>query len=183
MNCKEIIGMIIRLAKKREFNEVRLFYHSLIDAMKDVKYKPGWEKDIYPSNEYLFESIVNHELYIGIIDEKIISAMIINHEYNESYSKVNWNIKADKDEIMVIHALGVHPDYSGRGIGKELVLKAIEIAKQNHHKAIRLDVLKGNLPAEKLYTNNGFQYVDVIKMFYEDTGWTDFKLYEYEIKM
>ena len=45
-------------------------------------------------------------------------------------------------------------------------------------KAIRLDVLKGNAPAERLYTSLGFVYVDTLKLFYEDTGRVDFELYE-----
>ena len=36
-------------------------------------------------------------------------------------------------------------------------------------KAVRLDVLKGNVPAEMLYTGLGFAFVDSIQMFYEDT--------------
>ena len=39
-------------------------------------------------------------------------------------------------------------------------------------------MLGGNLPAEKLYTAAGFQYRGTIKLFYEDTGLTDFLLYE-----
>ncbi len=48
-------------------------------------------------------------------------------------------------------------------------------------KAIRLDVLKGNLPAEKLYSGLGFRYLHTLNMFYEDTGWTDYELYEYTL--
>ena len=48
-------------------------------------------------------------------------------------------------------------------------------------KAIRLDVLEGNLPAEKLYQKVGFQYAGSLNIFYEDTGWADFNLYEYSI--
>lgn len=37
-------------------------------------------------------------------------------------------VKANKDqyedEILVIHALGVHPAYSGKGYAKEMVLKS-----------------------------------------------------------
>lgn len=173
--------LLIRLAEKSEFEEIRLFYHSLIDAMQDAKYKPGWEKDVYPANEYLRTAIDKQELYIGTIDEKIVSAMIVNHKYNESYDKAEWNLEAKPEEITVIHALAVHLDFSGRGIAKELVAKVIDLAEKSHQKAIRLDVLAGNIPAERLYTGMGFAYIDTIKMYYEDTGWTDFKLYEYRL--
>ena len=44
--------------------------------------------------------------------------------------------------------------------------------------ALRLDVLGTNLPAQKLYTAMGFQYRTTLKLFYEDTGTTDYLLYE-----
>lgn len=37
-------------------------------------------------------------------------------------------------------------------------------------------------PAERLYPGLGFSYVDTIQMYYEDTGWTEFLLYEYPLK-
>ena len=48
-------------------------------------------------------------------------------------------------------------------------------------KLMRLDILKCNLPAEKLYPACGFQCVDTVTMYYEDTGWTDFEMYEYVV--
>ena len=62
-----------------------------------------------------------------------------------------------------------------------MVRKAIELARETGMKAIRLDVLENNYPAENLYIGFGFQYRDTLKMYYEDTGWTNFKLFEYVI--
>lgn len=86
---------------------------------------------------------------------------------------------ADDSELLIIHALGVHSDFYGKGYAKAMVQKAIDIAKETGMKAIRLDVLGGNIPAERLYQGFGFRYMATLKMYYEDTGWTDFKLYEY----
>ena len=49
---------------------------------------------------------------------------------------------------------------------KKLVRFAIEYAKQNHQKAIRLDFLKGNIPAERLYSSMGFKYLHILQMYY-----------------
>lgn len=65
---------------------------------------------------------------------------------------------------MVIHALGVHPQFSGKGYAKALVRKAIELAAENGMEAIRLDVLEGNTPAENLYQSFGFQYMATLQM-------------------
>lgn len=169
----------IKVAKEEDFIRVRDFYYSLIDAMKDAEYKPGWKKDIYPTREFLIKSIESNELYIAQIDNDTVACMVVNHEYNDGYKNVKWTVNVDTSELFVIHALGVHPKYSGEGIAKQMVQKVIEEAEKNNIKTIRLDVLGGNLPAEKLYTKMGFAYCDTVKMFYEDTGWTDYELYEY----
>lgn len=171
----------IRQAREEEFQRVRAFYHALIDMMQSAEYKPAWEKEVYPSDEYLLESIADQTLYIGEWDGEIAAAMIVNHKSNEGYLSVTWGVDAAEGEVIVIHALGVLPACGGRGFAKAMVKKAIALARANAQKAIRLDVLAGNLPAEKLYAGLGFQYRDTVTMFYEDTGWTDFLLYEYPL--
>ncbi len=169
-------------AEITEFEKIRAFYFELIDEMQCCEYKTAWKKGIYPSDKMLIAALENKELFIGILNNKIVAAMIINHSFNEEYNQVNWSVSADKYEVMVIHALGVMPSYSGNGYAKQLVAHALNYARQNKQKAVRLDVLTGNLPAEKLYTKAGFQFVEEMQMYYEDTGWTQFELYEYAIK-
>ena len=175
--------LTIREAFDDEYNRVRKFYHDLIDAMSEAKYHPMWEKNIYPTDDYLQESIKKQTLFIGEINDSIVGAMVINHDYNESYEDVSWTwtIQARNNEISVIHILCVHPNWGKQGIGRLLVQWAIDYAKNQQQKAVRLDVLKGNLPAERLYLSVGFKYIDTISMYYDDTGWTDFELYEYII--
>lgn len=169
----------IRVADSSDYNNVREFFYTLIDAMADAEYKPGWEKDIYPTQEFLIKSIENHELYVGETGSRLVSCMVVNHEYNDGYRKIQWSVEAKDSELFVIHALGVHPAFSGQGIAKQMVQKMIESAYKNNIKTIRMDVLEGNVPAERVYIENGFKFVDIIQMFYEDTGWTNFKLFEF----
>lgn len=176
---RSVLMLEIKLADRNDYTEIRDFYYTLIDAMVDSEYNPGWEKDIYPTQEYLLGSIENKELYIGKLQNQIASCMIVNHKYNDGYKKINWSVDAKDPELYVIHVLGVAPVFSGKGITKEMVGQVIKIAKEKNMKTVRLDVLEGNLPAERAYTKMGFQYIDTIKMFYEDTGWTNYKVYEF----
>ena len=82
--------------------------------------------------------------------------MVVNHECNEAYKGLQWPTAAEEDEISVIHALGVHPSQCRKGYASGMVKYAIETARDNHQKVIRLDVLKGNIAAEKLYGSLGF---------------------------
>ena len=169
----------ISRAEKNSFQEVRCFYHDLIDSLKPEQRYVGWKKDIYPSPEFLRSSIDSGDLYLCRDGKRIAGAMVLNHEYNESYKNYRWQTVAEDSELLVIHALGVHPDFHGKGYAKAMVREALAIARETGMKAIRLDVLGGNIPAENLYQGMGFQYLATLQMYYEDTGWTAFRLYEY----
>lgn len=168
----------IRKAKREEYFIVQAFYDELIDRLQEFEYGPMWQKNIYPSYAYLKESIEKEELYIGMHENKVISAMIVNTHGNESYQQAKWNASLKQGEYVVIHALGVMPGNIKQGAGRQMVEYVKKENKQNY-KAIRLDVLKGNLAASKLYESASFVKVDTIQMYYEDTGWTDFEMYEY----
>ena len=169
----------IRVADNNDYELVRDFYWNLIDSFENMEYTPGWIKGIYPTEEYLSGSIENGELYIVEIEGRTAACMVVNHKYNEGYKKIKWSVDAADEELYVIHILGVRPEYMGKGIAKQMVGKVIEMARENNIKTIRLDVLIGNLPAEKAYTKIGFKYLETVPMFYEDTGWMDFKVFEF----
>ncbi len=162
-----------------EYDKVLRFYDALIVAMTDKEFCPKWKKGIYPTEDFLRESIEKKELFVGVIDEKYVGAMVINHEYAEEYENVQWGINANQGEVSVVHILGISYEYQSQGLAKKMVAEVINIAKENNQKAIRLDVLKENIPAQKLYSSIGFKPMDTVRIFYEDTGTTDFILYEY----
>lgn len=174
--------MIIRKATPRDYNEIRAFYHSVIDIMHGIEFDPAWEKDVYPSVEFLHTSLENGEMYVGQENGKIMAAMSVNNESNEGYLSVDWPVQLDFTQYYTVHALGVHPDYAGHGLGKQLVQYAVQLAKQNGMQAVRLDVLANNTPRLKMYQTVGFNVVARQTMFYEDTGWTEFVLFDYPIK-
>ena len=56
--------------------------------------------------------------------------------------------------------------------------KSNQSHKNGKEKKVRLDILGTNTAAERLYTGCGFRFVQAKDMFYEDTGWTEYKMYE-----
>lgn len=173
--------MIISKAYPEEYDSARSFYHSLIEALEGRPYHPKWQKDIYPAPEELRDAVNAGELYLGRIGGRIAAAMVLNQKCNPEYEDVTWPTDLKRTEFMVIHMLGVHHDFAGKGLAKEMVRFAIGTARDAGMKAIRLDVLTGNVPAERLYPAMGFVYVDTVRLFYEDTGRVDFELFEYRI--
>ena len=173
--------MVITKAPGDAFPEVRAFYHSLIDALEGAPYHPMWQKDIYPAPEELKSAVEAQSLYVGRTGDRIAAAMVLNQACNDAYQAASWQSGIRHEDCLVIHMLGVHREFAGMGYAKDMVRYAIGHARSAGMKAVRLDVLKGNLPAERLYESLGFVYADTVPMFYEDTGWTEFLLYEYPL--
>ena len=173
--------MRIVKAQISQFQAVREFYYAVIDGVGNSRDSVGWKKDIYPAPDFLNDSIRNGELFIAEEDEMIIGAMVLNHRFHDEYRKIQWPTRAEDTEVIVIHALGVRPSHRGKGSAKQMVRFAVDYARKNRHKVIRIDVLKGNRNAKKLYSGMSFRYLHTLPMFYEDTGWTDFELYEYPL--
>lgn len=159
---------------------VKTFYHSLIKGLDQTTGYCRWELGAHPSDEMLEAAINQKELYLGVIDQRIAACMMINL-HGDGYPKAAWDNEIAEGEYLVIHILGVHQDFRRRGLAKEMVQFAIDLARREKKRAIRLDVLKGNLPAEEMYTSLGFRYIDTISLYYESTGWADFELFEYLI--
>lgn len=170
--------MRLRKAEPDEFEAIRSFYWDLIDRLRDRSSTVGWKKGIYPADEFLSESLRNGALYVFDREHDYIASVILNSAWNEGYEGLPWSLDCARRDILVPHALAVRPDLQGRGIGKAVVDEILRIAREQGKKTVRLDLLKGNLAAERLYTGAGFRYVQTKTMFYEDTGWTDFMMYE-----
>ncbi|HIZ80165.1 MAG TPA: GNAT family N-acetyltransferase [Candidatus Lachnoclostridium stercorigallinarum] len=171
----------VRPACLEEYQRVMDFYDRLTDGMEGAQYHPGWEKGVYPDPEFIRESIKKGELFVLEGDGKIAGAMVMNHQGTEGYDRAGWKVLALPEETAVLHALGVLPEYQGRGLAKRLVRAAVRMAVENGCRAVRLDVLEGNLPAKRLYESTGFQYIERMELFYEDTGLAGFWLYELEL--
>jgi len=176
--CEVKYTITVRHAKAADYDDVERFYSDLIESMRDSEFAPEWKMGVYPTKQLLKDAIKEQALFLAYLENDLVGAMVLNHDCEPEYENIKWLADAKKHEVMVIHLLGVAPDYQGSGIARQMVAKAIEMAKNRSLIAIRLDVLKKNTPAAKLYTSMGFQYIDSVKIYYEDTGLADFLLYE-----
>ena len=176
--CGAKYTIMVRQAKAADCDGVERFYSDLIESMRNSEFAPEWEMGVYPTKQLLKDAITEQSLFLAYLDNNLVGAMILNHDCEPGYENVKWLANAKKNEVMVIHLLAVAAAYQGRGIARQMVAKAIEMAKNNSLIAIRLDVLIKNTPAAKLYTSMGFKYIDSVKIYYEDTGLADFQLYE-----
>lgn len=173
--------MIFQKAHSNDFERIKSFYWDLIDEMQDQNDVIGWKKGIYPTDEFLQESLLRGELFTLEEDGQLYACTVLNSESNEGYAGTPWSLNCRDDEVLIPHALGVRPAQQGKGVGQRVVEEILQYARVNGKKAVRLDILGQNAVAEKLYTKCGIQFVQAKTMFYEDTGWTEFKMYEFNL--
>ena len=172
------MNKIFQKAKIDEFNLIKNFYWNLIDEMKDQNEQIGWKKGIYPTDVFLRSSLQKGELFTLKTDNQLVACVILNNSANEGYKGVPWSLECRETEVLIPHALAVAPRQQGQGIGKIVVEEILKYARTQEKKAVRLDILGTNTAAEKLYTKCGFDFVQAKQMFYKDTGWTEYKMYE-----
>jgi len=170
---------MIRKATIDEYKAVLSFYYRLIDDMGHLPCFPNWQKNVYPSDDYLHTAITKGELWV--YDRGGIQAAMIVNGHGEGYDTYPWHTAAGAGEYLVIHALGVGVSAQGSGAARQMVEHVRQLAKDSGMTAMRLDVLQGNTPAIRLYEKCGFAYIGDVNINYADTGETTFHLYECEI--
>jgi len=67
-----------------------------------------------------------------------------------------------------ITTIAVHPRWRGRGLGKYILLMAIQQAARHPIRFVTLEVRASNRVAQRLYTGVGFRFVGVQRGYYRD---------------
>lgn len=171
--------MQIRKATRTDFDRVKAVYLDIEENTPGIKEYARYEYGKHPKDEDITEYINDGNMYMFMDEEAIAGVIVITFYQGEDYHPVNWQISAADDEVMVLHLFGIAPSYQGRGVGSEMIRQALQMASQKAMKACRLDTLASNIPAQKLYEKLGFTYCGKQHWYADNTGWTDFFLYEY----
>lgn len=173
--------MILRKAKSDEAKDVLIFYKNIIKAIENTDFKPKWNEK-YPTLEYIKKCIKNSELYIYTTDSEIVSSFILNNKFDNDYFSVNWQIDAKPSEISIIHTFAINSKFQSKGLSREIFDKIKKISLDNNHKTIRIDIVGGNIGAQKVFEKLGFKYIATVKIAHYAVGLQDFHLYEYLLK-
>ena len=71
-------------------------------------------------------------------------------------------------EAAYIGVFGVHPDYLGKGHGKAMILKSLQIAADHGLKRVDLNTWAGNMRAVPLYKKSGMFWVPETSVYMQD---------------
>ena len=168
----------MNLVRAFDLETVKAHYINVIENTPGIEKYARWVYGKHPTDEALRSYIENGEMYL-LMDQGTVAGMvaIVMHQ-GPDYEDIPWAEKLENDQVATLHLLAVCPEYRGRALGNTILELAGELAKQQEKKAVRLDVLESNLPAQRMYEKVGFVYRGKQHWYAENTGWTDFLLYE-----
>ena len=169
-------------AQEKDFERVCDLYTRIIGETAGMEQYARWKKGLYPTEEGIRAYMAEGALYLLSDGDSLAGAMAITMEQGEDYHEIAWERKVPDNNVAVVHIFGVSPDYQRRGTGRDMLRKAILLARENHKKAVRLDALASNTPARHLYESEGFRYRGKRRRYADNTGWTDFCFYEYSLE-
>ena len=168
----------VRKAMEADIDCIEKLYEDICDYLEMHKNYPRWEKGIYTARCDAEKGLETNSLYVAQMGEKTVGTVILNHEPEEGYRNGKWLTEDDYRHIHVVHTLAVHPDFLKYGIATELLVFAEQVAREEQCISIRLDVVKGNIPADQLYQKCGYQLIGTVSLGYEEYGRPWYNLYE-----
>lgn len=154
----ETLDILFRKANENDLDSV---FQVFTDAIAEMNRNniPQWDER-YPDRELLEEDISKNQLYIGIINDDIASAYVVNSECDEEYSAGDWQYP--NASFCVIHRLCVNPKFQNKGVGT-ITMKHVEAEKKAEGvETIRLDAFTLNPYALKLYDKLGYLKVGTV---------------------
>lgn len=156
-------------------------YDKVVDTFQAQTGTKAWRKGVYPTETDFQRAIRAGTLYVGELEGELAAGMVVTQGTDKSYGDAPWRVEAADGETAVIHTLGVSPSFTGRGLALQMIQGAAALAREKGWKALRLDVLEDNVPAQRLYERAGFVYIQTKQIWYESTGLANFLLYEYAV--
>ena len=168
----------LRKAKNEDLPALWRFYEEVCAVQSGSPFSPSWHIGIYPAKEDLEERIQSEELYLLPAGDRIAAAAVLAAGEDPIYVEVKWPAAYNAEEICALHLFAVHPAFRRSGVSGTVLEGLLGSAKESGFRALHLDVVKGNLPAEKLYLRHGFRFIEERPVYYEDTGEIRVRLYE-----
>lgn len=168
----------MQLIRTHDFETAKIKYIDVIENTPQIQQHAHWEYGKHPSDDLLKSYIDGGEMYFLMDGENVAGMVAISMCQGADYESVAWRDHLHNDEVATLHLLAVCPAYRGNSLGNTILEKAMDIAIANGKCALRLDTLKTNIPARRMYEKAGFSYRGEQRMYADHTGILDFVYYE-----
>jgi [ribosomal protein S18]-alanine N-acetyltransferase len=97
---------------------------------------------------------INSRCWVVDVDTRVVAAIVLWRVLDEAH----------------IATIAVHPDFRRRGIGNALLRASMDAAYAEGARIYHLEVRAGNLAAQKMYADFGYEIVGRRPGYYQDNG-------------
>ena len=118
-----------------------------------------WD-DSYPAPSDFTDDIEKGDLYVEETGEKIASFICLNNVEAPEYKELEWS---SGQKALVVHRMGVNPDFRGMGLAKKLMEFADELAVEKELHYIKVDTSSENIKMDSLLKKCGFKYIGMVQ--------------------
>lgn len=146
--------ILLRPAQAHDINTVAAIFRRAISDMNTrfIFQWDGW----YPSEETLRLDIENGFMYLVCQGTETIGAIVLNEQIEDEHAHGCWTCA---EPAAVVHRLCIDPPYQHQGLGKQAMLQAELMLKEQGFKSVRLDAFSQNPYALRLYDSLGYRRV------------------------
>ena len=118
-----------------------------------------WD-ELYPSKAILKSDIDSGEMHLVCMDERVVGFVVLNDRQDEEYAQGEWLYSG---RAAVVHRLCMDPNCQHHGYGKQTMLLAEAVLKEQGFEAVRLDAFSQNPHALRLYESLGYRRAGEIR--------------------
>lgn len=151
--------MNIEAVSINDLKSITTLYTSVTKHLRN-KGVSQWDR-FYPNRFVIGKDLKSGRLHAILNDGFCIGAVVVNEDQSSKYTSLPWSDQEGRPAV--IHRLAVHPDSQGKGIGKQLLLYAEELAKSQGFTSIRLDAYTANPAAIMMYERAGYKPIGQIR--------------------
>ncbi len=131
----------------------------------------------YPVEDDILKDLDAGTNWVYCLENKAVGVVSLDLQQDAQYQNIKWIYDG---KVGVIHRMGVHPDFQGRGIGKALIRHLFTYAKND----MNLDTLRLDAYIKNPYSNGLYQYMGFTKaegFCYFHGKETPFVCWEYDL--
>lgn len=170
--------LFLKRCEDHDIDRISKFYQYVSENTENMDRFGKWIYGLHPTKEQIEFYIKSGFMYSFEKSGEILGTVAITPFQGTEYQNIDWQIACQNNEVSVVHLLAVNPDHQGCSIAKKIMRNAIDIAKNNNSKSLRLDALSCNIPAHRLYQSIGFEKRGVCNWDTDNVGNAEFYLFE-----
>ena len=155
--------MKVRPATKADINDVLGCVRRIKREYFEEKNIPQWGEG-YPSREDFASDVEKKALYVMHMGEVLIGFGAFLAQPDPCYAEIEGTWKTEGENYLVIHRLGINPDWHNMGMGTALMGLADKICEVKKIPSIRVDTHADNISMQKLLEKCGFEKCGVIHL-------------------